>query len=136
MKNLIRLSDYQKKDAEEIFRIADDLQNGKYTDCLKGKTIVMFFPESGIRTRVTFEKGIYLLGGQTILFPPDALDKKEKLEDVIGYLNQWADALIVRHKSIEVLEEIEKYADFPVINAMTDVNHPCEMLADMYARIP
>lgn len=133
MKSLIRLSDYQKADAEEIFRIADELQNGKYTDFLKGKTILMFFPESSIRTRVTFEKGIYLLGGQTILFPPDALDKKEKLEDVTGYLNQWADALIVRHKSIEVLEEIEKYADFPVINAMTDRNHPCEMLADMYA---
>lgn len=133
MKNLIRLSDYQKKDVEEIFRIADDLQNGKYTDFLKGKTIVMFFPESSIRTRVTFEKGIYLLGGQTILFPPATLDKKEKLEDVTGYLNQWTDALIVRHKSIEVLEEIAKYADFPVINAMTDVNHPCEMLADMYA---
>ena len=54
------------------------------------------------------------------------------MEEVTGYLNQWTDALIVRHKSIEVLEEIEKYADFPVINAMTDRNHPCEMLADMY----
>ena len=133
MRNLIRLRDYTKNDVQEIFHIADELQAGKYKDFLKGKTIVMFFPESSIRTRVTFEKGIYLLGGQTILFSPATLDKKEKLEDVIGYLNNWADGLIVRHKNISVLDEMSIHADFPIINAMTDINHPCEMLSDLYA---
>jgi ornithine carbamoyltransferase len=133
MKNLISLSQYSKEDVQQIFGIADELQQGRYKDFLKGKTIVMFFPESSIRTRVTFEKGIYLLGGQTILFPPTALDKKEKIQDVIGYLNNWTDGLIVRYKDIYVIDEMTKYADFPVINAMTDVNHPCEMLADMYS---
>jgi len=133
MRNLIHLRDYTKNDVQEIFHIADELQVGKYKDFLKGKTIVMFFPESSIRTRVTFEKGIYLLGGQTILFSPATLDKKEKLEDVIGYLNNWADGLIVRHKNISMLDEMSIHANFPIINAMTDINHPCEMLSDLYA---
>lgn len=133
MKHLIRLTDYTKEEVTEIFHIADELQQGKYKDFLKGKTIIMFFPESSIRTRVTFEKGIYLLGGQTILFPPETLDKKEEIKDVIGYLNNWADGIIVRHKNISMLENMAQYAKMPVINAMTDVNHPCEMLADMYS---
>jgi len=100
MKNLIRLTDYTKSDVNEIFKIADELQKGKYTNYLTGKTIIMFFPESSIRTRVTFEKGIYLLGGQTILFSPSTLDKKEEIEDVSGYLNNWADGIVVRYKDI------------------------------------
>lgn len=74
-----------------------------------------------------------MLGGQPILFPIETLDKKEDLKDVCGYLNQWADMIIVRHKDMKVLEKISKFASVPVINAMTDINHPCEMLADMYA---
>ncbi len=133
MKNLIRLTDYSKEDIFKIFQIADEVKSGKYDDFLKGKTVVMFFPNTSIRTRVTFEKGIYLLGGQSILFPPDALDKKEAVEDVMGYLNQWADAIVVRHKDIHLLEKMSQYSKVPVINALTDVNHPCEMLSDLYA---
>lgn len=134
MKNLIRLTDYTKKDIYSIFRIADEMkQEGKYHDILKGKSVVLFFPSSSIRTRVTFEKGIYLLGGQPVLFPTDALDKKEDLRDVCGYLNNWADLIVVRYKDIRVIERMAEYAKVPVINAMTDINHPCEMLADMYA---
>lgn len=133
MRSLIRLNDYNKSDIFKIFEIADDLQKGKYQNFLAGKTIVMFFPNSSIRTRVTFEKGIYLLGGQTILFPPEALDKKEDIKDIIGYLNNWADTMIIRHKDINLLECINQYSTVPVINAMTDINHPCEMLADIYS---
>lgn len=132
MKSLVRLRDYSRDDVQMIFHIADELQIGKYKDFLKDKTIIIFFPDSSIRTRITFEKGVYLLGGQTILFQPSVLDKKEKIEDVIGYLNNWTDGLIIRYKDISVIDEITRYADFPVINAMTDINHPCEMLADMY----
>jgi ornithine carbamoyltransferase len=95
--------------------------------------VVLFFPSTSIRTRVTYEKGINLLGGHTILFDSDALEKKEMIEDVIGYLNNWADAIVVRHNDIELVKEIAKYAKVPVINAMTKVNHPCEILADLYA---
>lgn len=133
MKNLIRLTDYQANDIYDIFKITDEVQQGKYKDILKGKSVVLFFPNSSIRTRVTFEKGIYLLGGQPILFPTETLDKKEALKDVVGYLNNWADMIVVRHKDINVIETISKYATVPVINAMTDINHPCEILTDMYA---
>lgn len=133
MKHLLRLTDMQPADMRELFRIAEEVKQGAFQNSLAEKTVVMFFPETSIRTRVTFEKGIHLLGGQTILFPPAVLDKEEKIEDVIGYLNNWADAVIVRHKSIALMEEMAVYADFPIINAMTDDNHPCEMLADMYA---
>jgi len=133
MRHLIRLSDFSKEEAAEIFKIADGIKAGKYEDYLKGKTIVMFFPASSIRTRVTFEKGIYLLGGQSLLFSPETLDKKEEIRDVVGYLNNWADGLIVRHKNIHLLEQMAYCAEMPIINAMTSVNHPCEIMADLYA---
>lgn len=133
MKNMIKITDYCKNNIFEIFKITDELKQGKYKNILSGKTIVMFFPNTSIRTRVTFEKGIYLLGGQAILFPTEALDKKESLKDVCGYLNNWADMIIVRHKDIRLIKELSAYAKIPVINAMTDINHPCEIIADMYA---
>ena len=133
MKNLIRLTDYAPKDVFDIFNIADEINKGKYANILKRKSVVLFFPNSSIRTRVSFEKGIYLLGGQPILFPNETLDKKEDLKDVCGYLNNWADIIIVRHKDICILEKLAEYLNVPVINAMTDVNHPCEMLSDMYS---
>lgn len=68
-----------------------------------------------------------------MLFPSDALDKKEDLKDVCGYLNNWADIIIIRHKNIQLIEEFAKYSEVPVINAMSDINHPCEILSDMYS---
>ncbi len=130
MKSFIRLTDYPKSELLEIFKITDSID--RYEGFLKGKTIVMFFPSSSIRTRVSFEKGIYLLGGQSILFDPGTLDKKEDIKDVCGYLQNWADAVIVRYKDISMLEKMVDYLDIPVINAMTDDNHPCEMMSDLY----
>lgn len=133
-KNLIYLEDFSKEEIYEIFKRADDFVNDTgQTKILEGKTIVLFFPESSIRTRVTFEKGIQELGGKTILFPPSALDKKERLEDVIGYLENWVDAIVVRHSDIEIVKSMAKHARIPIINAMTSVNHPCEIIADLYA---
>ena len=74
-----------------------------------------------------------MFGGQSVLFPNDALDKKEDLRDVCGYLNNWADIVIIRHKEIRLIEKFAEYSKIPVINAMTDRNHPCEILADMYS---
>lgn len=133
MKSFIRLTDHTSEAIYDIFTITDEVKAGKYTDVLKGKSVVLFFPNSSIRTRVTFEKGIYLLGGQPILFPAETLDKKEDHRDVFGYLNNWADLVIIRHKDISVIERIAQYSKVPVINAMTDVNHPCEIISDMYA---
>ena len=133
MHHFVRLMDFCAEDVLRIFRTADEIKQGMHTGFLKGKSIVLFFPASSIRTRVTFEKGIYLLGGQPVLFPSDTLDKKEDIRDVCGYLNQWADAVVVRHKDIHLLEKMAEYLTVPLINAMTDENHPCEITADLYA---
>lgn len=133
MKDLIRLTDLQSSEIYEIFNIADEISTGKYNGFLNGKSVILCFPASSIRTRVTFEKGIYLLGGQPIRFPNDVLEKKEDFRDVCGYLNNWADIVIVRHRDIQLIEKFAAYSKTPVINAMTDINHPCEILSDMYA---
>ena len=133
-KSLVFIDDFSKEEIYEIFKLADKFADDiSQVKTLEGKTVVLFFPESSIRTRVTFEKGIQELGGRTILFPPEALDKKEKLGDVIGYLENWVDAIVVRHSDIEVVKNMAKHAKIPVINAMTSENHPCEIIADLYA---
>lgn len=109
MKNLIRLNDYTPREISEIFNLADEIKQGKYANYLKGKTVVLFFPNSSIRTRVTFEKGIHMLGGQSILFPNDALDKKEGIKDVVGYLNNWANCIVVRHSDILLGTNLKKH---------------------------
>lgn len=133
MRNLLKLTDLTKDEIIEIFKIAAEIENGKYRDYLKGKSAVTFFPSSSIRTRATFEKGVYLLGGQTVLFPSEALDKKEELRDVCGYLANWADLIIARHKDIDKLKALAEFSSVPVISAMSDENHPCEILSDLYA---
>lgn len=133
IRNLIDLTNLEKEDILEIFHIADKVQKGQFKDFLNGKSIVCFFPNTSIRTRVTFEKGIYLLGGQPILFPTETLEKKENLKDVCGYLNHWTDEMIVRHRNLDVIRELAQYSAVPIINAMTDFNHPCEIISDMYS---
>ena len=133
-KSFLSLTDFSMDHINLIFKIADELQSGnKYKHILEGKTIVMFFPENSIRTRISFEKGIYLLGGQTILFSPETLNKKEEIRDVVGYLNNWTDVAVIRHKNMKLIEEMASFANFSIINAMTDINHPCEILTDLYS---
>lgn len=133
-KSLVFIDDFSKEEIYEIFKLADKFAGEvSQAKLLEGKTVVLFFSESSIRTRVTFEKGIQELGGKTILFPPEALDKKEKIEDVIGYLENWVDAVIVRHRDVRIVKSMVEYAGIPVINAMTSENHPCEIITDLYA---
>ena len=130
MNSFIRLTNYKKSELLEIFKIADSIE--LYDSFLKGKTIIMLFPASSIRTRVSFEKGIYLLGGQSILFDPATLNKKEDIRDVCGYFQNWADAVIVRYPDITMLDKMAEAMNIPVINALTDDNHPCEIMSDLY----
>ena len=133
MKHLIKLTDYSVADLDHVFTLADEIKSGKHKNALTGKTIVLFFPPSSFLTRTTFEKGIYLLGGQSILFPSDSLDKIEDSKDVVGYLNNWADCIVIRHGNMNLLEQFSANSATPIINAMTKVNHPCEVLSDFYA---
>ena len=131
------IKDLKIEEINKIFSMADLLSNNILNNnndfLLKNKTFVLFFPESSIRTRLSFEKGIKELGGDCILFPPSTLDKRELLLDVGEYINNWADGIIVRHSDYGKVVELSKANDIPVINAMTSYNHPCEILSDIYS---
>jgi len=131
--HLLRIGDLNKTQVFDIFELADKLKHGVKGTELSGKTAILFFPESSIRTRITFEKGIIDLGGHTIVFPPSSLDKREELEDVIKYIENWADFVVIRHSDHNKIAEISRHSAIPVINAMTSENHPCEILSDIYS---
>ena len=123
-----RLTEYSKSELEEIFRIAGSISG--YSGFLNGKMVVMFFPGSSIRTRITFEKGIFLLGGQSILFPPETLDKKESIEDTARVLGRMYDAIEYRGFEQTIVEMLAKCAGVPVFNGLTNESHPTQILAD------
>ncbi|WP_339313990.1 ornithine carbamoyltransferase [Paenibacillus sp. FSL M7-0896] len=117
----------------DIFELTDRLRLRKSEPLLADKTMILFFPQTSLRTRVSFEKGISDLGGACITFPPETLDKKEAPGDIVRYLENWGDGIIARIPDLCKLEELSAYASVPVINAMTAHNHPCEIMADLYA---
>lgn len=131
--NLIQISDLNHKSIETIFTLSRNIESEELHQPLKGKTILLFFPESSIRTRITFEMAVKQLGGELILFPPSSLDKKESLKDVAGYIENWVDCIIIRHSDINVIKSIAEGCRIPVINAMTKENHPCEILSDLFS---
>lgn len=104
------------------------------TDCpLMGKSVGILFEKASTRTRVSFEVGIYQLGGQPIfLSPRDVhLSRGEPLSDTARVLSRYLSALVVRTYSQETVEILARESDIPVINALTDLTHPCQALADM-----
>lgn len=131
MRHLLRLTDWTDQDVGSLFDRADRYRAGdgrKVDGCA-----VLFFPPSSVRTRVSFERGAWLMGLQPVTFPPETLDTSEDFADVVGYLSQWADLVVARHPDINVLERLAAPDALPVINAMTDINHPCDVLSDLYA---
>ncbi len=100
---------------------------------LMGKSVGILFEKASTRTRVSFEVGIYQLGGQAIfLSPRDVhLSRGEPLSDTARVLSRYLSALVVRTFSQETVETLAKYSDIPVINALTDLTHPCQVLADL-----
>lgn len=131
--NLLDINGLSSDDICNIFRSTDEIKMGMHKNLLMGKTFILFFPESSIRTRISFESGIKDMGGECIIFPPEALNKKEQLKDVIKYIENWAHGVIVRHADFLKIKELASNSNIPVINAMTTVNHPCEILSDLYA---
>jgi ornithine carbamoyltransferase len=131
--HLLDIYDLRADQIIDIFEIADRLKDTRTINILADKTFILFFPESSLRTRITFEKGIEDLGGRCILFPPSTLDKREELHDVIKYLENWANGIIVRHTDFAKMKELAQYSTIPIINAMSSENHPCEIIHDLYA---
>lgn len=130
MQHLLSLTGWTRDGLRDLFGRADQYRAGE--GARVDGAAVLFFPPSSLRTRVSFERGAVEMGLQPITFPPETLDKSEDLVDVVGYLASWARLLVVRHPDIEVLRHLASADAVPVINAMTDANHPCEVLSDLY----
>ncbi len=100
---------------------------------LAGKSICMLFEKPSTRTRVSFESAMYGMGGQVIFMQAreTQLDRGEPLKDTARVLCRYADALVVRTYGQQVVEELARYSEVPVINALTDLHHPCQILSDL-----
>lgn len=131
VRHLLSLTDLNRDDLQDLFNRADQFGAGQGPKA--SGVAALFFPSSSLRTRVSFERGAVEMGLQPMTFPPETLDKDEDLIDVAGYLASWIDLLVVRHRDINVLHRLASAEAVPVINAMTDVNHPCEVVSDLYA---
>jgi len=131
MRSLVKLDDWSSSDVNAVFDLADAYREGR-GPTVKGSA-GMFFPPTSLRTRVTFERGASLMGLEPIVFPDTTLDKPEALADVAQYLDSWIDLIVVRHHDLAVVEALAATHAMPVVNAMTDENHPCEVLSDLYS---
>lgn len=137
MKHLLKLADLSKEEINEVLNLADQLKyekrNGIEHHLLKGKTLGMIFQKASTRTRVSFEVGMYDLGGSALFLSSNDLQigRGEPVRDTARVLARYLDAIMIRTFEQSEVEELAEYADIPVINGLTDYAHPCQVLADL-----
>ena len=137
MKHLLKLADLDKGDILDILNLADQLkyenQHGIEHHHLKGKTLGMIFQKSSTRTRVSFETGMYQLGGQALFLSNRDLQigRGEPVQDTARVLSRYLDGIMIRTFAQKEVEDLAKYGDIPIINGLTDYCHPCQVLADL-----
>ena len=137
MKHLLKLMDLTTKEINGILNLADQLkfekQNGIEHHHLKGKTLGMIFEKSSTRTRVSFEVGMYDLGGSALFLSSRDLQigRGEPVEDTARVLSRYLDGIMIRTFAQKEVEDLAKYGSIPVINGLTDYCHPCQVLADL-----
>ncbi|HEX9614932.1 MAG TPA: ornithine carbamoyltransferase [Bacteroidota bacterium] len=133
-KDLLTLFDMTGDELEELFVLSDNLKEDDSTMPLRGKTIAMIFQKPSLRTRVSFEVGVTQLGGHTSFLSQEGIGvgTRESAHDVAKLLSRYCDGIVARLYDHGVLEELARHASIPVINALTDVSHPCQVLADLY----
>ena len=136
-KHLLKLMDFSEQEITDILNLADQLKyekkHGIEHHHLKGKTLGMIFQKSSTRTRVSFEVGMYDLGGSA-LFLSNAntqLGRGEPVEDTARVLSRYLDGIMIRTFKQKEVEDLAKYGSIPVINGLTDYCHPCQVLADL-----
>ena len=136
-KDLLSIHDLSEEDVQEILETAAKLKAeqkaGIPHPLLKGKTLAMIFEKSSTRTRVSFETGIFQLGGQGIFLSTRdiQLGRGEPVKDTARVLARYVDGIMIRTYAQSEVEEFAQYADVPVINALTDLLHPCQVLTDL-----
>ncbi|HLB58559.1 MAG TPA: ornithine carbamoyltransferase [Bdellovibrionota bacterium] len=134
-KDFIALTDFTSKELEGMILLAEKMKKNpdKYRKSLQGKTLGMIFNKHSTRTRVSFEVGIFQLGGIGLYFGPGQLqlDRGESVSDTAKTLSRYLDGIMIRTFSHKDVEELAKHATVPVINGLTDFNHPCQIMADI-----
>lgn len=137
MKHLLKLADLSRGDILDILNLADQLKyekaHGMEHHLLKGKTLGMIFQKSSTRTRVSFETGMYQLGGEALFLSNRDLQigRGEPVQDTARVLSRYLDGIMIRTFDQKEVEDLAKYGSIPVINGLTDYCHPCQVLADL-----
>ena len=137
MKHLLKLMDLSEKEIVEILNLADQLKyekkNGIEHHLLKGKTLGLIFSKSSTRTRVSFEVGMYDLGGNALFLSSRDLQigRGEPVQDTARVLSRYLDGIMIRTFAQSEVEDLAKYGSIPIINGLTDYCHPCQVLADL-----
>ena len=137
MKHLLKLMDLSTAEITEILNLADQLKYEK-KNCIKhhilaGKTLGLIFEKSSTRTRVSFEVGMYDLGGSALFLSSRDLQigRGEPIEDTARVLSRYLDGIMIRTYGQDEVEALAKYGSIPIINGLTDYCHPCQVLADL-----
>ena len=137
MKHLLSLLTTTPQEIEDLLNLADQLKyetkNGIAHKRLKGQTLGMIFQKSSTRTRVSFEMGMYQLGGQALFLSNRDLQigRGEPIEDTARVLSRYLDGIMIRTFEQSEVENLAKYGSIPIINGLTDFCHPCQVLADL-----
>jgi len=135
-KDLLTINDLSLSEINEIFKLAGELKEKRHAfgEPLKGKTLGLIFEKPSNRTRVSFEVGITELGGHAIYLGSYEIDlgKRESPKDVAKVLSRYLNGMIARTFSHKTVVELAKYSSIPVINGLTDYQHPCQALSDLF----
>lgn len=137
MKHLLKMLDLSKNDIVEILNLADqlkyELKHAIPHPHLKGKTLGMIFQKASTRTRVSFETGMYQLGGYPLFLSANDLQigRGEPVQDTARVLSRYLDGIMIRTFSQKEVEDLADFGGIPIINGLTDFSHPCQVLADL-----
>jgi len=133
-RDFLAIPDFSRKELEKLFDLAQRMKDGKYREKpLAGRSLAMIFMKSSTRTRVSFEVGTYQLGGHALFLSPRdvQLGRGEPIKDTARVLSRMVDGIMIRTFAHAEIEELAQYASVPVINGLTDLLHPCQILADL-----
>src|SRR3954462_2051242 len=133
-RDFLAIPDFSAPELLALFKLAERMRAGRYTKKpLTGKTLAMIFMKASTRTRVSFEVGTYQLGGHALFLSPRdvQLGRGEPIADTARALSRYVDGIMIRTFAHPDVEELARYADVPVINGLTDMLHPCQILADL-----
>jgi ornithine carbamoyltransferase len=132
--NFLSVNDWNSTEHIEFINLTEQVQKGNYSNVLQDKNIALVFEKASLRTRVSFEVGIKKLGGNTIYLNNDdiGIGKRESVTHIAKNLDRWIDGVVARVFNHSTLINFTQNINVPIINALSDLEHPCQALADMY----